>query len=461
MKPHQLFETARDSDHRLQQLSPKLRQADSHAAAACRIILRPEITHQKCLGFGGALTESSGYVLSSLAPKDRDRVLAAFFSPEHGHGYRFARTHINSCDFSLENWACMEEKDETLESFSMQRTDAYQTGLIQAAQAHTGNNLQLMLSPWSPPGWMKSNKEMNNGGVLLKEYYPLWARYIVKFITELDKRSIPVWAMSIQNEPAAVQTWDSCVWTAHEEAEFAISHLAPALSAAGYDKINIFVWDHNRDLLWQRFRDSMSIPGAQNAIAGAAFHWYSGDQYEQLSKVAGHYPDKLLVFTEGCIEGGPRPGAWFSGERYAHNIINDLNHGCHAWIDWNIALDMQGGPNHVGNYCDAPVLVDTVQRTAQFQSSYYYIGHFSRFIQPGAVRMASELIGGMIPANVDGRMGNTIESTAFRNPDGSTALVLCNRTEDEITYSIEASGSSDIQHFSCPPRAIQTLMLYE
>ena len=264
---------------------------------------------------------------------------------------------------------------------------------------------------------------MNGGGKLLPGYYGLWARYFRRFLDELKALGIPVWSVTVQNEGEATQVWDSCRWTGTEEAEFAVNYLGPELEKAGYD-VPILVWDHNRDRLKERFEESMAVSGADRYIGGAAFHWYSGDQYENVRWVSEHYPDKILAFTEGCVEGGPRPGAWFTGERYAHNIINDLNAGCTAWIDWNVALDTEGGPNHAGNFCDAPTLVDVHAGTYEFQSSYWYIGHFSRFIRPGAVRIGARLDSWMVPACADGRMGNMMEATAFRNVDGTTALVL-------------------------------------
>jgi glucosylceramidase len=322
-----------------------------------------------------------------------------------------------------------------------------------------GGGLRRLVSPWSPPAWTKDNNEMNHGGKLLEKYHPLWAAYFMRFIEELKKRGIDTWAVSIQNEPAAKQTWDSCLWSAAEEGEFAVRHLGPALEKyrgiAG-ERVKIFVWDHNRDILWERFSQSMAVANADKYIDGAAFHWYSGDQYENVEKVSKAYPGKALVFTEGCVEGGPRPGAWFPGERYAHNIINDLNSGCTAWIDWNIALDMQGGPNHVGNFCDAPILVDTKTGELCYESSYYYIGHFSRFIRPGARRIALNVSPYMVPSAVDGRMGNMMEFCAFKNSDGSRVLVAMNRTEADMVYELCGSGSTVV--LRCPPRGIQTLI---
>jgi len=459
MKLNAIYETAKDTDRRLAPVKTEDRVADKGGLA---FILRldPLATGQKIIGFGGALTESSGYVLGKLNPAERERVLRAYFDPTEGIGYTLARTHINSCDFSLDNWACADKEDDDLASFSMARPERYQLPQIADALRLTGGKLKLMLTPWSPPAWMKSNGEMNNGGTLLPKYRALWARYFVRFIDALKSRGIPTWCVSVQNEPEATQTWDSCRWTGTEEGVFASLFLGPELERAGYGDVPILAWDHNRDRLWERISETMAVPGAERYVGGAAYHWYSGDQYDAVAKVAEAWPDKILAFTEGCVEGGPRDGAWFTGERYAHNVINDLNAGCSAWIDWNVALDLAGGPNHVGNYCDAPVLVDTVSGEARFQSSFWYLGHFSKFIKPGAARIGAKLDSWMVPAAPDGRIGTMIESTAFRNPDGSIAVVVCNRTEADALYTIAGiNGVDEATKRVCPPRAIQTLII--
>ena len=461
-----LFETAKETGARISPLPASERIQKEKKHLACTIKINSARAFQQIEGFGGALTESSAYVLSLLPPEKRNELIAAYYSKDKGIGYTLARTHMNSCDFSLNNWACVETPDKTLSSFSMEQTDKYITPLIKDAQNFAGEKFRLLISPWSPPAWMKDNNNMNQGGKLLKKYYPLWAAYFVRFIDELKKRGIDAWAVSVQNEPAAKQVWDSCLWSASEEAEFAVRHLGPALEkyATAPDKrIKIYVWDHNRDLLWERFSKSMAFPGANRYIDGAAFHWYTGDQYENVAKISKKYPDKGLLFSEGCVEGGPRPGAWFSGERYAHNIINDLNSGCTGWIDWNIVLNMQGGPNHVGNFCDAPVLADTGTGELHYNSSFYYLGHFSKFIGPKARRLELSFDSYMTPATIDGRRGNMMEACAFKNTDGTLALVVMNRSEADMVYELRfektCAGSPDPYILKCPPRGIQTIIL--
>lgn len=454
-----LYETAKDTSERIAPIAVEQRMIPSEKGLSCIITIDPSKTYQTFKGFGGALTESSGYVLSKMTPAVRNEAINAYFNKTHGNGYTIARTHMNSCDFSLNNWACVEQKDETLSSFSMNRTDQYITPLLTCANEICDGELAVLVSPWSPPAWMKDNNSMNHGGHLLAPYKQLWADYFVKFITELKKRQLTVSYVTIQNEPAAVQTWDSCEWSAQDEGLFATQYLGPTFEKAHLSNIGILVWDHNRDLLKDRFNSSMSVANADKYIAGAAYHWYSGDQYDNVHAIAEKYPTKQLIFTEGCVEGGPRNGAWYTGERYAHNIINDLNAGCTAWIDWNIVLDMEGGPNHVGNFCDAPILADSKNDALYYQSSFYYIGHFSRFIKPNAVRLATHMDSWMTPATVDGRMGNTMECCAFKNADGTIALVLTNRTEANMVYKLNVTDDTDAPLFICPPRSIQSLTI--
>lgn len=458
MKIIKLVETAKDNNSRLSEINLSDR-LDEKKGLSCSISIDTKQQFQTFKGFGGAITESVGYVLSTLSEKKQQEVLNAYFNEKTGNNLTFARTHMNSCDFSLENWACVEEKDETLESFSMKRTDKYITPNLQKANKIKNQNLKIMISTWSPPAWMKDNNDMNHGGKLLPQYKELLAKYWVKFLDNIKARDLNVELISIQNEPAATQTWDSCLWSAEEEGEFATEYLGPTLEKAGYSNIKILVWDHNREILWDRFSTSKKAKNAEKYIGGAAFHWYSGDQYDQVAKVAEIFPNKELVFTEGCVEGGPRNGAWFTGERYAHNIFNDLNSGCTAWIDWNIVLDMEGGPNHVKNYCDAPILADAKEDKLYYQSSYYYIGQFSRFIQPGAIRIATKIDGYMTPCTIDGRVGNTIECTAFKNPDETISFIVYNRTEEDAVYNLTLADGTSLGKVKCPARGIQTVIL--
>jgi glucosylceramidase len=291
---------------------------------------------------------------------------------------------------------------------------------------------------------MKSNGQMNHGGFLLLEFRHAWAQCFVRFIQAYAAEGVPVWAVSVQNEPAATQRWDSCIYSAEEERDFVRDFLGPALAAAGFGHIKIIIWDHNRDHLVERASVVYSDPEAAKYVWGAGFHWYGEHHFEQVQLTHDAWPDKQLLFTEGCQEGGPHTGSWELGERYAHNIINDLNRWTVGWIDWNLVLDDTGGPNHVGNLCSAPILVDTANDVLMHQSSYYYLGHFTRFIKPGAQRVLCAA------------SRQDLESTAFVNPDGSVVVVVMNRTEQAIAFALRLDTKTTATEL--PPRSIATYL---
>jgi glucosylceramidase len=249
----------------------------------------------------------------------------------------------------------------------------------------------------------------------------------------------------VQNEPSAVQTWDSCVYTGEEERDFVRDHLGPALEKAGLGHLKVMIYDHNREKLIHHARAVYADPEASKYIWGSAIHWYCADKFDNVQFHHDLWPDKAVLFTEGCQEGGPHTGEWLLGERYGHSMINDFNHWVAGWVDWNLLLDETGGPNHVGNLCSAPILADTKNDELLVQSSYYYIGHFARFVRPGARRILCATT------------RDDMEATAFRNPDGTVALVAMNRTEEKQTYTINTpSGSARV---TIPQRSISTFVM--
>jgi glucosylceramidase len=401
---------------------------------------------QTLLGFGAAFTEAAAVTWKALPAEQASQVLEDYFDPVQGHGYSLCRVHMNSCDFSLGNYAHTEVAgDVDLKHFSIERDRQALLPFIKAAQKVSARPLQLLVSPWSPPAWMKTNGEMNHGGKLLAAYAPVWAQCFVRFIREYEAEGVPVWGVSVQNEPMATQRWDSCIYTAEEERDFVRDHLGPALANAGLGHIKIVIWDHNRDLMVERASVVYSDPQAARYVWGCGFHWYGEDHFDHVQLVHDAWPDKALLFTEGCQEGGPHHGSWALGERYARSIINDLNRWTTGWIDWNLLLDETGGPNHVGNLCSAPILADRTTGTLQHQSSYAYLGHFSRFIQPGAHRVLCAA------------SRQDLESTAFVNPDGSTAVVVMNRAETPIDFTLRVDASHCA--VAMPSRAIATFVI--
>lgn len=422
-----------------------LRPAGRLDAALPRVWIDSTTRFQTLLGFGGAFTEAAAVTWHGLSAPRRHELLSDYFDPERGHGYTFCRVHMNSCDFALGNYAHAEQPgDFELAGFSIERDRQALIPFIKAAQRVARSPIRLLVSPWSPPAWMKSNGQMNGGGKLLPECRQAWAHCFVRFIQAYRAEGVPVWGVSVQNEPMATQRWDSCIYSAEEERDFVRDHLGPALHAAGLGEIRIVVWDHNRDELVERAATIYADPEASRYVWGAGFHWYVEDHFDHVQLVHDAFPDKHLLFTEGCQEGGPHRGEWEVGERYARSMINDLNRWTVGWIDWNLLLDAQGGPNHVGNFCSAPMLADTLGDRLLVQSSFAYIGHFARFVRPGAQRV-------LCAATKE-----ALEATAFVNADGQVASVVMNRGDDALSFILRIDGGDAVVRL--PARSIATFL---
>jgi len=438
------FCTARDTSERLsEQKSLAFEPASNTSDPA--VFIDTTVRFQEFLGFGGAFTEAAAVTLDKLPRHLRQEIMEAYFSPTNGHAYSLCRTHINSCDFALGNYAYAEQAgDVDLKHFSIDRDRLALIPMIHQAIKLSGGQLQLFASPWSPPAWMKTNGMMNRGGKLKPEYRQTWADYYVRYIEAYAEEGIPIWGLTVQNEPEAAQSWDSCLYTGEDERDFVRYYLGPTLQSAGLGSINVIIWDHNRDRMFERAKLVLDDPNAAQYIWGVGFHWYCGDHFDNVQMTHEAYPDKHLIFTEGCQEGGPHLGSWDTGERYARSIINDLNRWTEAWVDWNLVLDETGGPNHVDNLCSAPIIADTHNAKILYQSSYYYIGHFCRFIRPGAHRVACA------------KTHDSLESTAFLNTDGTVAVVVLNRSEQAIDFLLKVQGLE--AKTSIPARGIKTLL---
>ena len=415
------------------------------------IFVNPKVTFQTFVGIGAALTDAAAETFYKLDKDQQELFLESYFSRDKGIGYTLARTIIHSCDFSSESYTYIEEGDESLETFSIERDLKYRIPFTKRVLDVATKDIVVYASPWSPPAFMKTNGNMLLGGKLKKEYYPAWANYFAKFIKAYEKEGIPIWGMTIQNEPMAVQRWESCIYTAEEERDFLKNHLGPTLVREGLQDKKIIVWDHNRDLLFDRASVILNDPEANKYVWGTGFHWYEDwkdgkPMFNNVGKVATAFPDKKLIFTEGCNEGFDinRIDDPKLPERYAKAMIKDFNNGTVAWTDWNILLNEYGGPNHVGNFCFAPVHGDTNSGELLLTNSYYYIGHFSKFIRPGAKRVST------------GTTSNRISSTSFMNQDGSLVVIALNEEEEAVDYFLTVGDKST--QLNVPKHSIQTIV---
>ncbi|HMJ45946.1 MAG TPA: hypothetical protein VK498_01365, partial [Ferruginibacter sp.] len=269
------------------------------------ILVDPSRHFQTFIGIGSALTDAAAETFAKLPLAQQQEFMSAFYDSKKGIGYTLARTNIHSCDFSSDSYTYVQDNDTSLSTFSVAHDEKYRIPFIKQAIAAAGGKLTLFASPWSPPAWMKDNNSMIQGGKLLPAFMQSWANYYVKFIKAYEARGIPVWGLTVQNEPMAKQRWESCIFTAEEERDFIKYYLGPTLQQKGMSSKKLIAWDHNRDLLYQRAQVLLSDPVAAKYIWGIGFHWYetwSGGpmQFENLKAVNQSFPGKLLLFTEGC-----------------------------------------------------------------------------------------------------------------------------------------------------------------
>ena len=446
-----VYTTAENTEQRLTESSSLTFQpATQPLETEIAVFVNPEKTFQSYLGIGGAITDASAEVFSMLSEGKQQELLNAYFS-ETGINYNIIRTSIHSSDFGLGSHTYIEKGDKSLASFSIAKDKEKRIPMIKRAASMIDDDLVFYASPWSPPAFMKTNNHMLRGGSLLPEYRQTWADYFVKFIEAYEAEGIPVWGVTIQNEPMATQRWESCIYSAEEERDFLKNNLGPAFERAGFGDKNIVVWDHNRDLISHRANTIFNDPEAAQYAWGIGFHWYEtwtgGEaKYDNLKNINESYPTKNLLFTEGCQEGfdANHYERWSNAERYGNSMINDFNSGTVGWTDWNILLNENGGPNHVQNFCFAPIHANTQTDELIYTPTYYYIGHFSKFIEPHAKRVSTTV------------SRSTLESTSFRNPEGQTVTVVMNKTDESIAYK-SIVGNVEVPT-QIAPHAMQTLL---
>jgi glucosylceramidase len=447
-----IYTSAENTDLRLTLTGEKIfKELQQPLETEVSVFVNPSKSFQTFIGIGGAITDASAEVFAKLSAENQERFLESYFDMEKGIGYNLVRTPIHSCDFSSESYTYVTDTAKDLKTFNIEHDKEYRLPLIKKAINASDGNILFYASPWSPPAFMKSNNNMLQGGKLLPEYYEAWALYYTKFIREYEKVGIPIWGITLQNEPMATQTWESCIYTASEERDFLKNYLGPIMEREGFHDKKIIVWDHNRDLIFNRASTIFEDPEASKYAWGIGFHWYESwsggeEMYHNIGMVNESYPDKKLIFTEGCAESF-RPNGyqkWENAERYGRSMIHDFNNGTVAWTDWNILLDENGGPNHVENFCFAPVHADTKNDELIYTPSYYYIGHFSKFIRPNAKRISTA------------SSRSHLLSTSFLNEDGKMATVIMNQSDLEINYKVYVGhyGIEDI----IPPHSIKTLV---
>ena len=465
-----VFETSA-SGNKLTELTDFTPSAD-----AISIKLLPEEKFQTITGFGGAFTESSAYLLNKLSKENRKKIIDAYFS-EEGANYSLTRTHMNSCDFSLNNYSYTPvEGDKELEHFSIEEDKDDLIPFIKDAMATSKDGFKIFGSPWTAAPWMKDNNHWV-GGKLLPEYYDTWALFFSKYVDAYKEEGIDIWGFTVENEPLGNgNNWESMHFTPDEMTNFVVNHLGPKLEADGKGDIKILGYDQNREHLKEWVDSQFKNEETSKYFAGTAIHWYASTYEifaEELQYAHNKAPNKLLIQSEACVDAEIpvwQDDAWYFEKeatdwgftwapeqdkhlhpkyapvnRYARDIIGCLNNWVDGWVDWNMVLDKQGGPNWFKNWCIAPVIVDPETDEVYFTPLYYTMAHFSKYIRPGAQRIGFE--------NSD----ENLMVTAAQNPDGSIAVIAFNDGDKE--KNIELTLNNKSTNLTISAKAIQTLVI--
>ncbi len=455
----------------------KMKVIDSFVSAqkSVTISLDPSKTYQTITGIGGSFTESSAYLLNKLSPQNRELILEAYFG-ESGAQYSLTRTHINSCDFSLSNYAYVSDpEDKSLESFDIAHDKEDIIPMILDAQNISKEGFKIIASPWTAPPFMKDNNKWV-GGKLKPEFYSTWALYFSKYIQAMKKEGINIWGITVENEPLGNgNNWESMHYSAEEMTSFIQYHLGPSLEENGLSNVVLLGYDQNRDHLKEWVDVMYQNEQTSKYIDGTAIHWYAST-FEVFPDVLDYAhekaPEKYLIETEGCIDAEIphwREDEWYWQKkatdwgwdwapeeekhlhpkyvpvfRYARDIIGCFNNHVDGWIDWNMVLDKQGGPNWFKNWCLAPIIVDPEKDEVYITPMYYALAHFSKYMRPGSKRIGIDI------------ESETIQATAVINKNGTIALAVLNENEFPVHIGIQIdSYTKDI---TIQAKAIQTIL---
>lgn len=460
------------------------------------VVLFPNNEFQKYYGFGASFTESSAWNLATIPVQLREEVLTKLFSPTEGAGFSLTRTHINSSDYSNNHYTYVEDGDQDLSTFSIQQdlkgfsgneneqvknieliTPDYDiVPMILEASKIPGADFKIIASPWSPPSWMKTGEtsKMTNGS-LLPKYYPIWAKYLSKYVSAYHEKGINIWALTPQNEPLHYHDarWDSNGFTSEQGRDFLKNHLGPQLVKDGHlnldnldEGLKVLIYDHNKSTMNDYVYPTFNDPEAAKYAWGTAFHWYANSELDEnsfytsaLDKLKKNWPNKAMIHSESSIdidekdpigqyfrESTDYAGTFIPFETYAYDIISDLNHGTQGYVEWCVILSHKGQPNPYDNFNSAPVLINPETDEVIYTPLYYLLSHFSKFIRPEAKRI-----------QVKGAPKKGLIYTAAKNTDDSIAIVVFNKNKEstELSFRID----EELYTSKIPPRAMQTIHL--
>uniref|UniRef100_H2YMC4 Glucosylceramidase n=1 Tax=Ciona savignyi TaxID=51511 RepID=H2YMC4_CIOSA len=398
---------------------------------------------------GGAFTDSAGINIASLSNQVQDHLLRSYFSDEEklkkhcfvlvtlntfkGIGYNMGRIPMASVDFSTRLYTYADTpNDFEMKNFSLAPEDfQYKIPYIKKAVEMSNKKFMLFASPWTAPAWMKTNNALYGKGGLIgtagNEYHKAWALYFSRFLEEYKSNGVAVWGVTAQNEPidglAGNFSFQCMGWTAEQQRDFIKTDLGPTLHSRGHGDVQVIIGDDQRLVFPEWAHTVLNDQEAAQYVSGIGVHWYMDWILPptRISDTHKAFPDFFILGTEACSGAMPfQPdkvilGSWTRGERYSQFILEDLNHFVSGWVDWNLALDLEGGPNWVKNFVDAAIIVNAANDEFYKQPIFYHLGHFSKFLREGAVRISVETQGSDL---------KDLKHVAFVDKENSTTTLI-------------------------------------
>ncbi|MEO0600991.1 MAG: glycoside hydrolase family 30 beta sandwich domain-containing protein [Myxococcota bacterium] len=459
------------------------------------ITVDADTPRQTVHGIGGSLTQASAHAMSALSAARRQEILTALFAPDRA-AYSLVRTHVASCDFSTSSYTYAPEPDPSLAGFSIDvdRQNGH-LALLKGARAVPGADFRIVASPWTAPPWMKDNgkfyddtSDPRRGGRLLEEHHETFARYLVKYAQAYRDEGLEPWAFTVVNAPHGIYgTWESMEMEPAQQRDV-VEQMRRTFDKHGVDAL-IFCYDQNRTGAEEFAEGVLASRKARKSVAGIAVHWYDSTfkVYEdELDKLHERFPEHPVLQSEGCIDnvfgkgkdrGPDAPLPWWKDDawywrkeatdwgydwstkkedhpkyspafRYARDLVGCLAHHVTGWIDWNVVLDKRGGPNHVGNFCLAPILVDGPSDTVYYTPLFTILEQVSRSTRPGAVIHRTDV---QAPEHARGHLW----AVGLVNPDGKRVVHVFYEGEQALSCRVD-HGTESVE-VTLPPGSLVTL----
>ncbi|KAK4292063.1 hypothetical protein Pmani_035140 [Petrolisthes manimaculis] len=430
------------------------------------VVLDHSTDYQTIFGFGGAFTDSTGINIASLPLKAQDFLIKwvdmSYFSPD-GIEYNLCRLPMAGTDYSIRTYSYDDvEGDVDLVNFNLTIEDyQYKLPYIKQAQQVANKELLLFGSPFSPPAWMKESGSFFGSGSILKEMWEPYANYFIKFLQAYEAEGAPMWGVTMQDEPLAGlkdSSWNNCYWSPEDTRDWIKTHLGPAMKSAGYGDVKLMIHDQTRDTIPWYVIPCLDDAECNQYVDGTALHWYADllTSPDSMDETHNLYPGKFMLYTESCDGWNAEPdekvilGSWVRAENYAFNILEDLNHWATGWVDWNMALNMSGGPNWASKAADSPIIINTDAGEFYKQPMFYALGHFSKFIPPGSIRMPSTVSG---PGS-----GDVIAVAVHDIPSLTNVAIILNRGDSSKSVSVDSGSGTEFMNFVMPAKSITTVL---